>query len=136
MSSHDFQAVDWKLRKVAWTFRAARRSQPFKASAALTDKLVIAGSRDKRIYAINRATGKEAWSVPTDGKVDSSPVVAGNRVYCGSADGRLYVLELETGKELQRLQLDGPISASPAISGGCLVIGTEKGTLYCFGAAK
>jgi len=74
--------------------------------------------------------------VPTDGKADSSPVVAGNHVYCGSHDGRLYVLELDSGKELQRIQLDGPVDASPAVSNGQLVIGTTKGTVYCFGAAK
>jgi outer membrane protein assembly factor BamB len=129
-------AVDLAKAEVAWSFEAPKRKLPFFASVAATEKLVISGSRDKRVYALDRATGKEVWSVPTDGKVDSSPVVAGDRVYVGSYDGRLYVLDLATGKELQRIQLDGPVSASPAASGGCLVIGTEKGTVYCFGAAK
>jgi outer membrane protein assembly factor BamB len=134
--SNQVVAVDLGKAEIAWTFEPEKRKLPFFASVAATDKLIIAGSRDKRVYALDRATGKEVWSVPTDGKVDSSPVVAGNRVYVGSQDGRLYVLELDTGKELQRIQLDGPISASPAVAGGCLVIGTEKGTLYCFGAGK
>jgi outer membrane protein assembly factor BamB len=88
------------------------------------------------VYALDRATGKEVWNFATDGKVDSSPVVAGSRVYVGSQDGNLYVLELATGKELQRVRLDGPISASPAVSDGFLVIGTERGTVYCLGAPK
>jgi outer membrane protein assembly factor BamB len=134
--SNQVVAVDLSKAEVAWTFEPAARKLPFFASVAATDKLIIAGSRDKRVYAIDRATGKEVWSVPTEGKVDSSPVVVGKRVYAGSHDGRLYVLELDTGKLIERIQLDGPISASPAIGGGCLVIGTEKGTVYCFGAAK
>jgi outer membrane protein assembly factor BamB len=128
--------VDLEKTKVAWTYEPTKRAQPFAASAAITDNLVIIGSRDKRIYALDRTTGKEVWYFATDGKVDSSPVVAGTRVYFGSQDGNLYVLELASGKEVQRLKLDGPISASPAVGGGCLVIGTERGTVYCLGAAK
>lgn len=127
-------AVDLKKSEVAWTFESPKRKQAFFASAAVTDKLAVIGSRDKRVYAIDRATGKDRWSFATDGKVDSSPVIAGGRVYVGSFDGNLYVLDLATGKEVQRVKLDGPISASPAVGGGCLVIGTERGTIYCLGA--
>jgi outer membrane protein assembly factor BamB len=131
--TNDVVAVDLNKPEIAWTFQPVKRAQPFASSAALTDKLALIGSRDKRLYALGRATGKEVWSFATDGKVDSSPVVAGSRVYFGSQDGNLYVLDL-AGMEVQRLKLDGPISASPAVSDGCLVIGTERGTVYCLGA--
>jgi outer membrane protein assembly factor BamB len=134
--TNDVIAVDLDKTAVAWTFRPVKRAQPFFASAALSDKLAVTGSRDKRVYALDRITGKEVWSFATDGKVDSSPVIAGGRVYVGSQDGNLYVLDLASGKEIQRLKLDGPISASPAIGGGCLVIGTERGTVFCLAAAK
>jgi outer membrane protein assembly factor BamB len=134
--TNDVIAIDLAKPAVAWTFRPLKRAQPFFASAAVTDKLVVTGSRDKRIYALNHSTGKPVWDFATDGKVDSSPVIAGGRVYVGSQDGNLYVLDLSNGKEIQRLKLDGPISASPAVGGGCLVIGTERGTVYCLGAAK
>jgi outer membrane protein assembly factor BamB len=134
--TNDVIAVDLDKPAIAWTFRPSKRSQPFFASAALTDTLAVTGSRDKRVYALDRGTGKEVWSFATDGKIDSSPVISGGRVYVGSHDGNLYVLDLSNGKELQRIKLDGPISASPAIGGGCLVIGTERGTVYCLGAAK
>jgi outer membrane protein assembly factor BamB len=134
--TNDVVAVDLGKPVVAWTFQPEKRAQPFAGSAALTEKLVVVGSRDKRVYALDRATGKEVWNFTTDGKVDSSPVVAGTRVYVGSHDGNLYVLDLAGGNEVQRLKLDGPISASPAVSGGFLVIGTERGTVYGLGAAK
>src|SRR5947209_2483007 len=134
--SSQFVAVDVAKAEVAWRFEAGRRSQAFYGSAAVTDRLVVVGCRDKRVHALNRETGKQVWDFATDGKVDSSPVVAGNRVVVGSADGNLYVLDLASGKELQRFKLDGPVLASPAVGGGCVVIGTDKGTVYCFGAAK
>jgi outer membrane protein assembly factor BamB len=133
--SNQVQAVDWKKGQVVWTFEAEKRAMPFYASVALTDKLVLAGSRDKRVHALDREKGTEAWSFLTGGKVDSSPVVAGGRVYFGSADGNLYVLDSK-GTQLQKINLGSAVLASPAVGGGRLVIGTEKGAVYCLGAKK
>ncbi|HJT76104.1 MAG TPA: PQQ-binding-like beta-propeller repeat protein [Gemmataceae bacterium] len=124
-------AVDWRKGQVSWKFEAANNPQPFYASAAVTDKLVIAASRDRRVYALDRQTGKEAWNYPTRGRIDGSPVVVGGRVYVGSGDGKLYVLDLAKGTELQKIDLGGPITASPAVGERCLVIGTTRGDVYC-----
>ena len=126
-------AVDWKKAEVAWKFEP-RRARPFYASVAVTDDLVIAGSRNKRVYAINRKTGEETWSFPTDGDVDSSPVVVGNRVYIGSHDGNLYVLDLRKGTLQKKIPLGGRIIGSPAVGRNSLVVGTTDGIVYCLGA--
>lgn len=126
-------AVDWKKTEVVWTFQADRQPQPFYSSAALTDTLVIIGSRDKRVHALDRQTGKEVWSFATAGRVDSSPVVAGKRIYVGSLDGHLYVLDHDKGTELHKYKLDSAIFGSPAVAGNCLVIATLRGSVYCFG---
>jgi outer membrane protein assembly factor BamB len=134
--SNQVQAVDWKKGQVVWTFEAEKRAMPFYASVALTEKLVIAGSRDKRVHALDRDKGTEARSFLTGGKVDSSPVVAGGRVYVGSEDGHLYVLDAARGTQVQKIDLGSPVLASPAVGGGRLVIGTDKGVVYCLGAKK
>ena len=129
-------AVDWKKKEVPWKFEVAKGSQPFFASAAVTANLVVAASRDKRVYCLNRQDGSEVWRFQTRNKVEGSPVIAGNRVYVGSLDGGLYVLDLAKGTELQRIALGKGISASPAIASGCLVIGNTDGVVYCLGAKK
>lgn len=129
-------SVDLKKMEVGWRFQPERSRQAFFASVAVTDKLVIAGNRDRRIYAIDRATGKEVWSFATGHRVESSPVVAGDRVIAGSLDGNLYLIDLAQGTEIQKLRLDGPVGASPAVAGGSVVIGTENGTVYCLGPAS
>ncbi len=134
--SNQVLAIDWKKAEVAWKYEAVRRQQAFFSSAALTDSLVVLGSRDKRLHGIERQTGKPAWTFATEGRVDSSPVVVGQRVFVGSDDGKLYVLDLAKGTELKRFDLGGKVAASPAVGGGCLVVGTEKGVLYCLGAKK
>ena len=40
------------------------------------------------------------WTFATRGKVDSSPVIVGDKVVVGSDDGRLYMVSLKDGKEL------------------------------------
>jgi outer membrane protein assembly factor BamB len=93
---------------------------------------VFAGSRDKKLYAIDPKTGKEVWSFVTDGMVDGSPVVVGGRVYVGclSTDGNFYVLDAKTGAKVQEMHLDSAVTGSPGVAGDGILIGTEKGTLY------
>jgi outer membrane protein assembly factor BamB len=119
-------------KDVLWTYEP-KRAQPFYGSAAVADKLVIVGNRDKYIHALDRENGAIAWTFATKGRVDSSPVIAAGRVYVGSSDGSLYVLDLAKGTELQKLDLGRGIVASPAVAHNCLVIGTTDGILYCLG---
>lgn len=131
--SNQVLAIDIAKKDVKWVFESPR-GQPFFASAALTDKLVIAGSRDKRIYALNRTTGKPVWSFVTEGRIEGSPVIVGSRVYAGSMDEHLYVIDLNKGTEIQRIKLDSPVTGSIAVAGGRLLVGVQSGTIYCFGA--
>ncbi|MBA4064368.1 MAG: hypothetical protein C0501_11775 [Isosphaera sp.] len=135
MVSNQVVAADLKKMEKVWAFEAPKRQQPFHASAAVAAGLVVAGSKDKKVYAIDAATGKEVWNFTTGGQVDASPVVVGNRVYVGclSDDGEFYVLDLKTGKELQKLELDSAVTGSVGVGPDCVLVGTDKGTLYCLG---
>jgi outer membrane protein assembly factor BamB len=138
--SNQVLAIDLAKPSVTWRYESPR-GQPFYASAAVTDALVIVGGRDKRVHALDRKTGKEVWQRLTGRKVDSSAVVDGNRVFVGSSDGSFYVLDRSDGKPLQKFPLGrrGEILASPAIAEHCLVIGTREGNggaVYCLGTKK
>jgi outer membrane protein assembly factor BamB len=85
------------------------------------------------VHAIDMKTGKPAWTFTTRARVDSSPVVAGSRVYIGGNDGKLYVLDAASGKSLFEFDAGGPMPASPAVAAGRLVIGSQDGKLFCFG---
>jgi outer membrane protein assembly factor BamB len=126
-------ALDWKKGEITWIYEPAKRANDFYASAAVTDNLVIAGSRDKRIHAIDRKSGAERWTFTTKAHVDASPVVVGDRVYAGSLDGNLYVLGLARGDLLQQLRLGKGIMASPAGANNLLVIGTVDGEVIALG---
>ena len=128
-------AVDWKKQEVVWRYQSGNGDAPFHSSAAVTDRLVVVGGRDKLVHGIDRLTGKKVWTFPTRAKVDSSPTVVGDRVFIGSNDGNLYEIKLSDGSETWKFNAGKPISAAPAIGEGVLVIGSESrdGKVYCFG---
>jgi outer membrane protein assembly factor BamB len=129
-------AVNWKKQAKEWAFEPAKRAQAFYASAAVTDDVVVSASRDKKVYALDRKTGRELWNFATAGQVDASPVVVGGRVYVGclSGLGEFYVLDLTTGRKVQEVGLDGAVGGSVAVGPDCILVGTDKGSVYCLGA--
>lgn len=135
MESNQVIAADLKAMKKVWTFEPPRRAQAFRSSAAVSQGIVVAGSRDKKVYGLNANTGAELWSFLTDGQVDASPVIIGNRVYvgCMSNYGNFYVLDLKTGKKIQELELDSPVCGSVGVGPDCVIVGTDRGTVYCLG---
>ncbi|MEW6747953.1 MAG: PQQ-binding-like beta-propeller repeat protein [Planctomycetota bacterium] len=92
-------AIDCEAGRLLWVFEDPERPFPFLASAAVTESMVIIGGRDKRLRALDSATGKACWEFLCGARVDSSPVVVGERVFAGSSDGHLYALDARTGGE-------------------------------------
>jgi outer membrane protein assembly factor BamB len=135
MESNQVVAADLKTMKKLWTFEPAKRAQSFRSSAAVAQGLVVAGSRDKKVYALDAKTGDEKWNFETQGQVDASPVIVGDRVFVGclSDDGHFYVLDLKSGKKLQELELESPVGGSVAVGPDCILVGTDKGVVYCLG---
>ena len=121
-------AFDVAAGKQLWTYED--RALPFFSSPAVNDRLVLIGSRDKHLHAIDRLKGEVVWKFPTGGRVESSPIVFTDAVVFGSSDGRLYAARLADGSELWRLELGEPLVASPAFGERLLVIGGEKGTVF------
>jgi len=126
-----FLALDWKKGEMLWRFEG-KRGGAFYSSAAVTDEFVVAGSQDKHVRAWQRTTGKEVWAFATRGRVDSSPVVVGQRVIVGSLDGNLYLLDLAGGGELARFAL-GPIPGSPAVCSQGIAVATFGGEVHFLG---
>ena len=124
--------VNLAERKIAWRYEHPQRKFPFYSSAAVTSTRVVIGGRDKLVHGLG-LDGKLAWTFATRARVESSPAIAGGRVYVGSNDGRFYVLNLSDGSKLWEFNAGAPLSASPAIANGRIVIGSQDGRLYCFG---
>jgi len=125
--------IEWATGRRLWTHEHPDRKFPFHASAAVTDRWVVIGGRDKLLHALDPRNGEARWTYRAKARIDSSPVIVQHRVFFGASDGVLYALALESGRETWRFEAGAPIVASPAVCSGHLVIGTEDGIVYCFG---
>ena len=114
--------------KVAWVYED--RALPFFSSPAVNERLVLIGSRDKLLHAIDRKSGEPVWKFPTGGRVEGAPIVFTDAVVFGSSDGRLYAASLEGGAELWQMELGESLVASPAFGANQIIIGGEKGTVF------
>jgi outer membrane protein assembly factor BamB len=123
--------------QIAWTFRDPRRGQPIRAAAAVTDGIVVFGSQGKAIYGLDPKTGKEKWpTIATRSRIESSPVIAGERFVAATAAGKLYLIDVKSGEVKWEQEMGGSFTASPAVVDGRIILGNGDGTLYCFGAKQ
>lgn len=97
-------AAPRQFHRVKWTFPTGARVV---SSPVWHDGMVLFGSDDGNVYAVDAATGRQRWMTHTDGPVASTPAVSGDRVFALSYDGRLYALDARTGEVLWKFATEG-----------------------------
>lgn len=126
-----FFAVDIDKGQLAWKYTQAM-GNPFLSAPAVSEDKVVIGSHNRQVYCFDRMSGDLAWSFRTRGKIDSSPVIAGNTVITCSNDGWIRFLSLDKGKELGSYELGLRMHSTPAVVNGLLVVGAQDGKVYVF----
>ena len=99
----------------------------------MTDDIVVIGGRDKMVKGLSPATGEELWTFTTRSKVESSPVIVGDRTIVASSRGKIYILSLKDGSVIWEFDSGSSTVASASVASNRFVIGTDDGILYCFG---
>jgi len=124
------------LAAVKWSFAT---SGPLRGSPVCTGEVVLFGSGDGNLYALDAATGRERWRAPQGGAVHATPAVEGGRVFVVSRRGGLTATDLATGRRLWSFPIgaDVPFAwgydfllSSPAVVGGTVYVGSGDGHLY------
>jgi outer membrane protein assembly factor BamB len=111
------------------------------SSPAVSEGLVAFGSRDARLYAVDRKTGAERWrfghriesmeGAPEVSWVLGSPALFEGLVLTGSSDGRFFnAVREETGEEVWRFKTPKNVLSSGAVAGGQVFFGCEDGHLF------
>lgn len=132
----DFFAVDWKKIEQRWMRPDPKGGSSIRSSAAVTEKHVVFGGRNRKLYSLNPVNGEQNWAITLKNKVDASPIIIGNRVVAASTDGRMYVIDLETGEKLWEKQFNGSFVGSPAYAQERIIIATDEGLVYCLSLEK
>jgi outer membrane protein assembly factor BamB/subtilisin family serine protease len=102
------------------------------ALSASGDTLYI-GSYDRRLHAIDTATGAARWTAQLGGQVRaSSPAVdARGVIYIGALDDRLYAINPD-GTQLRVYDTGNIVRSCPAIVGNTLYVGSNDNKMYAF----
>lgn len=128
-----FFSIEWKKPELKWHFvdesMAAIRSNP-----AVTNEHVIFGAANRVVRSLNPLTKEENWATTLKTRIETSPVVVGDRVFVSSGDGRLHALDLATGEIVLEKEFEGGFTASPSVGFGRLIIASDRGKVYCLGS--
>lgn len=103
---------------------------PFKGDAngaAVAEGKAFATSDDGHVYALDLASGKEAWAQKGDGKMYTTPLVAGDRVVVGDERGYVRAFALSDGAPLWKVQLRGAIRGGASADGTQIYVGSQDG---------
>jgi outer membrane protein assembly factor BamB len=106
------------------------------ASPAISDGVVVFGSWDGNLYAVELSTGNEMWRFSTEGAIHATAAVAYGTVFFGSLDGFFYAVDLLTGRAEWSFETGAPIYSTPTIVGGMVYFTSYNGTLYALDAAS
>lgn len=94
------------------------------SSACLYKDKVLFGSHDNILYCLNSTDGKLAWKFVTQGPVNCTPAIIGNRTFVTGCDEHLRVINIDNGTEETDIHLGTYLIASPAVVNETLYVGT------------
>jgi outer membrane protein assembly factor BamB len=133
----DVEAFDLETGRQLWR---ARTKTLLAGGTGAGDGLVVVGSSEGVVVALNEVDGGERWRVKVNGEVLAAPAVSAKGVIVRTVDGKLRGLAPDTGKELwqyeqpvPRLSLRG--TARPVVAGDAVICGFDNGKVVALNAA-
>lgn len=108
----------------------------FEAPLACGGGMVLAGTTQGTLHALDAATGAEKWSYETDGIMIGSPNLMEPQklVLLDQNEGALHCLDLPTGKCLWKTEGVERCDGSPGIGNGRIVFGSCLAALHLYSA--
>ncbi|WP_243860467.1 outer membrane protein assembly factor BamB family protein [Flavobacterium poyangense] len=101
--------------------------------------LVVFGSSDGNVYAVDAKKGQLSWKFKTNAAVHSTPIIDKNTLYIGSWDADLYALNCDTGKlkwkfETGKKQGFKGIQSSVAVANGTVYLSAREPYIFAVDA--
>ncbi|MBO0991958.1 outer membrane protein assembly factor BamB family protein [Bacillus sp. SD088] len=114
--------------KVLWTFHAGALilGTP---QYAHSDNLIIFGTKNHRVYALNPSNGQEIWSYKANGAVLATLVIDYSQIIV-CAGRHVLSLKIESGLQNWATEIGGFSAGMPAVDGRALYLGAGDGHIY------
>ena len=134
--------LDRATHQLVWSFDNDLQMKPVSISSpCLADGRLFIGEgfhEDSycKLYCLNAADGEKLWEFQTASHVESSPCVAGGKVYFGAGDDGVFCVDAATGKEVWHFP-GVHVDTNPAVVGNRLYAGSGFGSYeaFCLDAA-
>jgi outer membrane protein assembly factor BamB len=127
-------ALDRETGRELWQSAAA--AGPYVEGGAVSDGVLVIGSSDGNVYALDVETGAQKWVHSTGHRVWTTPLTVEGVAYVGSMDRHLYALNVEDGSLVWDSGVDGAFTGTPAWQDGKLFVGAFDDRLYAFDAGS
>jgi outer membrane protein assembly factor BamB len=116
-----------------WTAKAGRRVS---GQMGVRENTLYLGGMDRKVYAVNLASGEVRWSARVSGMIVGGVLLSGDTIYVATSrpDGQVQALRRTNGKKIWRVA-SGPIATPLALVGGVLVAETQRGDIVAFDPA-
>jgi outer membrane protein assembly factor BamB len=112
----------------------------------LVDGMIIIGTKDKGMAAVNRFTGETIWVVNTDDalvytapyskpitrSVETPPVLINGIIIFGASDGHIYVVDVTTGNIVEKINIGAPILSAITPYKEGFIVGDFGANVYYF----
>ena len=113
------------------------------SSPVLYNNILITGSCDSNLYALNNSDGMLLWKFKAGGEIRSSVAIESNTVFFISTDGIFYALDISSGQPKWTFKTKGEqfydvwdyYQSSPALNNGVVYFGCGDGFVYALNAS-
>ncbi len=122
-----------KAIRPLWVFET---EDEIRSSARVVGSLVLVGSYDYNLYAVDAQSGQFRWKFPTQGGVVSQPASDGRLAFFGSQDGNIYAVRLRDAAMVWKITTGGPVYSSPWLAERIVFVGSDDGYLYAVHATR
>jgi outer membrane protein assembly factor BamB len=99
------------------------------ASPSVSQNMLLIGSTDSFLYALDLTSGKEIWKQKLDGPVHSKPLVYPEAVYVGGGKN-LYQLDPKNGSIAWKFSSQDLIEYNPCGDAQSIFCGSNDGNFY------
>ena len=126
-NAKDVFAVDAVTGKRLW--QTPIFAKQFGGSLVYGDSYLLATGSDYKLYAVNTADGKLAWTFDETKMPLCIPLVAEGVVYVGCLDTNLYAVDVRTGRRVWKMETTGKVCGQPRLIGSKLYYMSDDGRM-------
>lgn len=113
--------------ELVWEFTC---EDEIRSTPCVHNDMVLVGSYDTNLYALDGMTGKFHWKYATEGGLSSSPTIWQDIAIVGSEDGAVYGIDLRNGSRRWIFRTDKPVRSSPRVQERITFIGSDDQHFY------